>query len=191
MRIARSKIRSGEATTVTRAAACAVCALLVLTVNSHGPSGRASAETAATAAAAPAPQAVSRKAQRVRARVDAAFRRVQHGLASYYANYFDGRRTASGIPFDNSGMFAAHPTYPFGTVLRVTNLANGEAVTVRVIDRGPARGPQAEGVVIDLSRAAADALGFVDAGRTKVRLERMPSAATRAAARRTAAAEGR
>ena len=96
---------------------------------------------------------------------------VREGLASYYARSLDGKPTASGVPFDNDAFVAAHPTYPFGTVVRVTNLRNRRAVTVRVIDRGPTRGVRTKGVIIDLSRAAADALGFVKAGRARVRLD--------------------
>ena len=96
---------------------------------------------------------------------------TQLGLASYYARRFEGRRTASGTTFDNDKMVAAHPSYPFGTVLRVTNLRNRKTVDVTVVDRGPAREPRARGVIIDLSRAAADALDFIRAGRTRVRLE--------------------
>jgi rare lipoprotein A len=68
-------------------------------------------------------------------------------------------------------MVAAHPTYPFGTLLRVVNLNNGRSVQVQVLDRGPARGPRAAGVVIDVSQGAAESLGFIRAGRTRVRLE--------------------
>ena len=68
-------------------------------------------------------------------------------------------------------LVAAHPTYPFGTIVRVTNLTNDRAVDVRILDRGPARGPQARGVVIDLSYGAAEALDFIQRGRTRVRLE--------------------
>jgi len=96
---------------------------------------------------------------------------VGEGLASYYANSLDGRLTASGARFDNDSLVAAHPTYPFGTRVRVTNVGNGKSVTVRIIDRGPAQAVRDDGVVIDVSRAAAAALGFVDAGRTQVRLE--------------------
>lgn len=96
---------------------------------------------------------------------------VRRGLASYYGPGFEGKRTASGVPFDKTAMVAAHPTYPFGTVVRVTNLANSRQVVVRVVDRGPARGPRAAGVLIDVSSGAADRLGFVRQGRTKVRLE--------------------
>jgi rare lipoprotein A len=96
---------------------------------------------------------------------------VRQGLASYYGPGFDGKRTASGQTFDQTEMVAAHPTYPFGTVVRVTNLANKRQVVVRVVDRGPAKGPRAEGVVIDVSSGAAKDLGFLRKGRTRVRLE--------------------
>ena len=96
---------------------------------------------------------------------------VKQGLASYYGPGFDGKRTASGTTFDQNEMLAAHPTYPFGTVVRVTNLANKRQVVVRVVDRGPAKGPRAEGVVIDVSAGAAKDLGFIRKGRTRVRLE--------------------
>ena len=96
---------------------------------------------------------------------------VRQGLASYYGPGFEGKTTASGVPFDKEAMVAAHPSYPFGTVVRVTNLANKRQVVVRVVDRGPAKGPRAEGVLIDVSSGAAGNLGFVRQGRTKVRLE--------------------
>jgi rare lipoprotein A len=96
---------------------------------------------------------------------------VRQGLASYYGPGFEGKPTASGIPFDKTAMVAAHPSYPFGTVVRVTNLTNKRQIVVRVVDRGPAKGPRAEGVVIDVSSGAAASLGFVRKGRTRVRLE--------------------
>jgi rare lipoprotein A len=98
---------------------------------------------------------------------------TREGLASYYGPGFDGRTTASGVVFDMKAMVAAHPTYPFGTMVRVTNLTNRRSVDVRIIDRGPARGPQAAGVLIDVSYGAAQALGFIRDGRTRVRLEVM------------------
>jgi rare lipoprotein A len=97
--------------------------------------------------------------------------RSPRGFATYYAKALDGRRTASGIPFDNDDMVAAHPTYPFGTRVRVTNLRNGRDAIVRIVDRGPSRRPRASGVIIDLSRAAAEELGFIRTGRTRVRLD--------------------
>jgi rare lipoprotein A len=96
---------------------------------------------------------------------------TRQGLASYYADSFHGKTTASGVRFDTKAMVAAHPTYPFGTRVRVTSLASKKSVEVVIVDRGPARGPRARGVIIDLSRAAASRLGFLRAGRTTVRLE--------------------
>jgi rare lipoprotein A len=96
---------------------------------------------------------------------------VREGLASYYGPGFDGKTTASGTRFDMNAMVAAHPSYPFGTVLRVTNVTNDRAVELRVVDRGPARGPRTDGVIIDVSYGAAGALNFVREGRTRVRVE--------------------
>ena len=96
---------------------------------------------------------------------------THEGLASYYGPGLEGKVTASGATFDKNSMVAAHPSYPFGTLVRVTNLANGRAVIVRVVDRGPAKAAQNEGVLIDLSSGAARNLGFTPTGRTKVKLE--------------------
>jgi rare lipoprotein A len=94
------------------------------------------------------------------------------GPATFYADKFEGRRTASGIPFRQNQMVAAHRAYPFGTVLRVTNPRNDRAVTVRVVDRGPfARPAGAERPVIDLSRRAAQQIGIIEAGRAPVQIE--------------------
>jgi len=88
------------------------------------------------------------------------------GLASYYGREHDGRRTASGEIFDMNEMTAAHRTLPFGTRVRVTDLANGRQVTVRINDRGPFR----RGRILDLSYAAARKLGIVGRGVAKVRV---------------------
>lgn len=88
------------------------------------------------------------------------------GSASYYAAKFDGRRTASGERFDNDDMTAAHRTLPFGSLVRVTNPANGRSVVVRVNDRGPFT----RGRLIDVSRAAAEELGMVARGHADVEL---------------------
>lgn len=94
------------------------------------------------------------------------------GDASFYANQFEGRRTASGIPFRQNQMVAAHRAYPFGTILRVTNLSNDRAVNVRVVDRGPfGTSEKAKRRIIDLSRRAASELGFIGAGHARVRVE--------------------
>src|SRR5262245_58612998 len=92
---------------------------------------------------------------------------VQVGLASWYGPGFHGRRTASGEIYDQDALTAAHPSLPFGTRVRVTNLDNGRAVDVRITDRGPFVG----GRVIDLSRAAASVVGLIGPGVCRVRLE--------------------
>ncbi len=90
----------------------------------------------------------------------------QRGTASFYAEAFHGRRTASGEIYDMNSMTCAHRTLPFGTILDVENLENGSTVTVRVNDRGPFVG----GRIIDLSRAAADRLGIIEPGTSEVML---------------------
>lgn len=90
------------------------------------------------------------------------------GLASYYADRFHGRRTASGERYDRNALTAAHRRLPFGTQVVVTNLDNGRAVTVRINDRGPF----VPGRVIDMSYAAARRLGMLRAGVVKVRIIR-------------------
>lgn len=83
------------------------------------------------------------------------------GRAAYYADRLAGRPTASGEPYRREALTAAHRTLPFGTRVRVTNLANGRSVEVRINDRGPfGRGDR----IIDLSRRAAEALDMIDAG---------------------------
>jgi rare lipoprotein A len=86
------------------------------------------------------------------------------GVASFYT---EGQQTASGEKFDTHDLTAAHPTLPFGTRLRVTNVATGRSVTVRVNDRGP----YVPGRVVDVSYSAADALGMVGRGIAKVKLD--------------------
>jgi len=89
------------------------------------------------------------------------------GNASWYGPGFAGRRTASGEIFDPGQLTAAHRTLPFGTVLRVTNLANGRSVQVRINDRGPFKPDR----VLDLSRAAAEEIGMIRSGLARVRVE--------------------
>ena len=84
--------------------------------------------------------------------------------ASYYANKFHGRKTASGKRYNKNEMTCAHRTLPFGTKLEVKNSTNGNVVIVTVIDRGPF----VKGRVIDLSRAAATKLNFMGKGLQKV-----------------------
>jgi rare lipoprotein A len=92
---------------------------------------------------------------------------AQDGVASYYGANFAGRRTASGERFDPRKLTAAHRELPFGTRVRVTNLANGRSVTVRINDRGPFAG----GRLVDLSWEAARELDMLRSGVARVRLE--------------------
>jgi rare lipoprotein A len=91
------------------------------------------------------------------------------GIASYYAQSFAGKRTASGEPYRPGALTAAHRSAPMGSRVRVTHLGNGRAVTVRINDRGP----HVRGRVIDLSWAAARAIGLHRSGTARVRLERV------------------
>jgi rare lipoprotein A len=86
------------------------------------------------------------------------------GLASFYD---EGSQTASGEKFDPDELTAAHPTLPFGTHLRVTNVSNGRSVIVRVNDRGPF----VHGRVVDVSRSAAETLKMIGTGVAKVKID--------------------
>jgi len=97
--------------------------------------------------------------------------KTQTGKASYYGKRFDGRRTASGVRFDSSKLTAAHPSWPFGTVVRVTNQTNKRSVELRIIDRGPTKRVQRRGVIIDVSLRAAQELKFVKRGIVPVKVE--------------------
>ena len=135
--------------------------LLALTSLALGP-GPSSSEPAAAPpqelpeaggpAAAPAPRAP---------------RHVGEGSASYYSDLLEGRPTASGQPYRGADLTAAHPSLPFGSRLRVTNLANGRSVVVRVNDRGPFSRRH----VLDVSRTAAGRLGILSQGHAQVRME--------------------
>jgi peptidoglycan lytic transglycosylase len=88
------------------------------------------------------------------------------GLASYYARGFNGYKTASGERYRSDKLTAAHPTLPFGTVVKVVRVSNGRTVVVRINDRGPF----VKGRIIDLSYAAARKLGMLADGLAKVRV---------------------
>jgi rare lipoprotein A (peptidoglycan hydrolase) len=92
---------------------------------------------------------------------------METGVASWYGPKFHGKLTASGEVFNQEKFTAAHQTLPWGSRVKVTNLANGKSVDVRINDRGPF----GKGRIIDLSRAAARALGIVGRGLTTVRVE--------------------
>lgn len=104
----------------------------------------------APAAAAPAPELLAGELPR----------ELERGQASWYGPRFHGRRTASGERYDMHALTAAHKTLPFGTLVRVRSLVTGREVEVRVNDRGPF----SRGRIIDVSRAAAEALGMVGLG---------------------------
>src|SRR5215212_5451100 len=94
---------------------------------------------------------------------------LQKGAASWYGPGFHGKRTANGEKFNTHALTAAHKTLPFGTEVRVTNERTGKSVVVRINDRGP----YAHGRVIDLSKAAAEAVGIE--GVSKVTLAKLQS----------------
>lgn len=92
------------------------------------------------------------------------------GLASFYAEDFDGKPTASGEAFSSSARTAAHRTWSFGTRVKVTSTKSGKSTEVRINDRGP----HVEGRIIDLSKAAAEEIGLVSEGVGEVELEVLP-----------------
>lgn len=93
------------------------------------------------------------------------------GMASYYADEFNGRATANGETYDMHGLTAAHRTLPFNTRVRVTNRDNGRSVVVRINDRGPFKGDR----VIDLSYAAAREIGLIGPGTAEVTIDVLES----------------
>jgi rare lipoprotein A len=92
---------------------------------------------------------------------------VNVGQASWYGPGFIGKKTATGAIFDDNKLTAAHKTLPLGSTARVTNLSNGRTVKVEINDRGPYAGNR----IIDLSKAAARALGMIDDGVVRVRVD--------------------
>jgi len=92
---------------------------------------------------------------------------TQSGRVSWYGPGFHGRRTASGEIFDTNALTMAHRTLPLGSRVRVTNLANGRSIVLRVNERGP----YVRGRIGDLSHAAATRLGFVEGGVVRARIE--------------------
>ncbi|GAA0531164.1 hypothetical protein GCM10009415_10720 [Chitinophaga japonensis] len=92
---------------------------------------------------------------------------TESGKASYYADKFEGRRTASGEKFHQRKLTAAHRTLPFGTKVKVINLANGRSVKVRINDRGPF----VQGRIIDLSKKGARKLGIINTGVAPVEIK--------------------
>jgi rare lipoprotein A len=102
---------------------------------------------------------------------------IEGGVATYYAESFQGRRTANGEFYDMHAYSAAHRTLPFGTYVRVTNVARRKSVIVRINDRGP----YVDNRIIDLSFAAASVIGLHGSGTARVTVERVPAKEARAA----------
>lgn len=92
---------------------------------------------------------------------------IEYGIASYYSDHFQNKLTASGELYDMNKYTAAHKSYPFGTIIRVTRLDNNRSVRVRINDRGP----YTDGRIIDLSKMAAKKLNMVEDGSVKVRID--------------------
>ena len=126
-------------------AALLLAAALAACAGSHGPAGPGSAKAAA--------------------------RGAQVGIASWYGPGFHGRQTASGQRYDMYAMTAAHRSLPFGTRVRVTNLENARSVVLTINDRGPF----VDGRIVDVSKRAAQMLGFERRGKAKVRLQLLGS----------------
>ncbi len=91
----------------------------------------------------------------------------EEGIASWYGPGFHGKKTANGERYNQNALTAAHKTLPLGTVVRVTNVENGESVVLRINDRGPFKYDR----IIDVSRRAARILHMHDAGTAKVHVE--------------------
>jgi rare lipoprotein A len=92
---------------------------------------------------------------------------AEEGIANFYNDKFQGKKTASGAVYDKNNLTASHKTLPYGTKVRVTNLDNGKSVVVAVNDRMK----PSNQAVIDVTRRAAQDLGFIKTGKAKVKLE--------------------
>ena len=92
---------------------------------------------------------------------------AEEGIANFYSDKFQGKKTASGAVYDKNKLTASHKTLPYGTKVKVTNLDNGKSVVVVINDRMKKSNP----AVIDVTRRAAQELGFAKAGKAKVKLE--------------------
>lgn len=92
---------------------------------------------------------------------------IESGIASFYADEFDGKRTANGEVYDMNDLTAAHPLFAFNTIVKVTNVSNGKSVEVRINDRMP----QFKGRIIDLSFAAAKKIEMINTGIQEVKVE--------------------
>jgi rare lipoprotein A len=97
----------------------------------------------------------------------AAAQTAEEGVANFYSDKFEGKKTASGEVYDGKGLTASHKKLPYGTKVKVTNIENGKSVVVTVNDRMAATNP----AVIDVTKRAAEDLGFAKSGKAKVKVE--------------------
>lgn len=135
---------------------------------SPAPDAAPQPEPAPHAAAAPAAKkAALQSAAKKADKTEKTAKFSQTGKASWYGPGFHGKKTANGERFDMNTLTAAHRTLPISSRVRVTNLANGKSVVVRINDRGPYHGNR----VMDLSKAAAQELGFIRTGTAQVKIE--------------------
>ncbi|GAA0005669.1 septal ring lytic transglycosylase RlpA family protein [Bradyrhizobium diazoefficiens] len=168
-----SRFARAESARISPATSCRLLLAIIgaasLAACAQSPVGRQKADLAGTGrqAAIERPHRVAalhpRPVSRARVPNGDDKRTASHGVASFYSD----TETASGERFDKNELTAAHPSLPFGTKLRVTDVSSGRFVTVRVNDRGP----YVRGRVVDISPSAAEALGMVDKGIANVRLD--------------------
>ena len=133
------------------------------------PPAAASAQKTAAAPVRKNWQTAAKKTEVQTAKADGKTAFSQTGKASWYGPGFHGKKTANGERFDMNTLTAAHRTLPISSRVRVTNLANGKSVVVRINDRGPYHGNR----VMDLSKAAAQELGFIRTGTAQVKIEQI------------------
>ena len=138
-----------------------LCTLPPRTVQADAGVPRPAAATSAAAVANATPQ------MSATASVQKPKSKLLRGIASWYGDQFDGRKTASGETFNQDEMTACHPTLPFGSEVRVVNLRNNKSVVVRITDRAEL----VKGRVIDLSHAAAEKLNMTESGVARVSIE--------------------
>jgi rare lipoprotein A len=141
------------------AAAGMLCTLTTRTVQADAGLSRSAAAPSATVVANATPQ-MSTPPQKPHSK-------LLRGIASWYGDQFDGKKTASGEMFSQDELTACHPTLPFGSEVRVINLRNHRSVVVRITDRAEL----VKGRVIDLSYAAADKLNMTKSGLARVSIE--------------------
>lgn len=111
--------------------------------------------------------AFTQEANHVNKKTGSSKKKIQYGIASFYSNKFNGRKTSSGEIFSQKKLTAAHNSLPLGTYVRVTNLKNGKTVVVKINDRLHHRNKR----IIDLTRTGAQKLGYLKSGLTRVKLE--------------------